>query len=184
MDRLGDQLLAGPAFAGDEDGGVGLGDPLDQPVDPPHRLAAAIQRAEVAELAQVSAQARDVRLQRVGALDVRQHASQPVAVERFRQIVEGTALQGCDRGLRGSVTGHDDILGVAESVRVADQGEAVSVGERQIDEHRIDGGLREGLARLLERRHFEAAKPFALDERDECTALVDLVFDDQQRQLG
>ncbi len=52
MDRLGDQFLAGAAFAGHQDVDPAAGDFLDEVVDPLHRLAFADQTAEGVTLAE------------------------------------------------------------------------------------------------------------------------------------
>src|SRR5207302_4771766 len=56
MNRLRDELLAGPRFAGDEDGGTGGRGLLDNLVNLAHLGAVADKRAERAVLAQLSAQ--------------------------------------------------------------------------------------------------------------------------------
>ena len=56
VDRFGHPLLARAALAQDQDGGVAVGQILDQPIDPLHRLAAADDAAETPPLLQPAAQ--------------------------------------------------------------------------------------------------------------------------------
>ena len=87
----GDHLLAGAALAGDEDGGVGLGDGADDVEHAAERLF----------VADDSAGGR-------AAEGVRQNVAQRLGRERLGEKVRGAGAHQLDRGLHRAVPGQDD----------------------------------------------------------------------------
>ena len=105
----GDQLLAGAAFAGDEDGDVGGGDLFDQAEDLAHGLArAADHGAEDAGLAQAAA--GDFQLDCGIALagGVGEDGAQAGGVDGLLQEVVGAELHGVNGDLDGALGGQQD----------------------------------------------------------------------------
>src|SRR5262249_15479480 len=128
VDRLGDDLLAGAALAGDEDRDVGVLDPVDQRVDLPHRRARA-DEAGVAEVAaelgagllQVAPRRRELfgpRVEALGGLVPRRGQLGVGALELLRaaaELVEQTRALDRDRGLVGERRQGRELLAEAEA---------------------------------------------------------------------
>jgi len=94
VQRPGDQLLPGTAFAGDHDGQIGPHQPGDRTIDLLHRRRPADQR-QAAHRARPNWAPGALRRRAERALD---HGHQLAQIERFRQILEGAALGRLDRG--------------------------------------------------------------------------------------
>ena len=141
MDRLGAELLAGPALAGDEDRGAALCRAFDHVVDRPHRQRGANEAAKSAVLGDVvrRGEAFEVpSLQRVSHRD-----QEAVRGERLDDEVVGTLAHRIDRDLDRAVRGHDDHrAGQAALLDRAQDLDAVDVGQFKIEKTRHRGSSR------------------------------------------
>ena len=61
MDGAGDQILPDTAFASDQDGGVGIGDALDDGADGPHARMTIEKRKGIDELFHIAPRQRKLR---------------------------------------------------------------------------------------------------------------------------
>src|ERR1700761_3505111 len=137
MDRLGGDLLADTAFAGDEDGGAALGGALDDGVGGLHR-----QRRADEALEGVGFEDRGGGLDQSGqpaALqNVAQGGAQPLGGEGLHEEVVGAAAHGVDRQGDRAMGGDDDnrdVLGLGADL--AQQFHAAAVGQADIQQHRL-----------------------------------------------
>ena len=152
MQRLGDELLAGPRLAGDEDGGVAAGDLADELEDLQHRLrraddALALGRA----LAQLQSKCADLEAH-VGVLeDPAQRGEEVVDLERLGDVVVGAVLHGLDRrGAAAEGRHHDHLELIVLALQLAQDRQPVLVRELDVHHHEVRtllliGHRREGL---------------------------------------
>src|SRR5690606_21158106 len=108
VDQARDQLLAGPALAGDEHGrrvARDLGGDLER-ARHGRRLGDDLTVASLD--ADFLAQPRDLAAQRFTLLRLAQRQYELVRTERLRQVVVRAGFHGVDRELDAAVRGHDD----------------------------------------------------------------------------
>jgi hypothetical protein len=182
VDVAGQDLLAGAALAGDEDGGVGGGDGLGEADD----------LEEGAVLPDGPALARGVAaldllleghvlvLELAGLGGAAAEGDEVVVGEGFLEVVEGAAVDGLDGGLEGGLGGHEDDgdLGVpipdgGQDVHAGDAGHA-DVGDDDV--RRPSSQRLQGLFPLVRDRHLE---PLAAEEDLQGVEDGGLVVDDQ-----
>ena len=108
MDGLGDQLLAGAAFAGDQHGGIGVGHAFHDAQDLLQQGAAADDVVEGEAVVERPAQLGVLAVQ----LSLLDHPVDLVpqldVVERLLQVVQRALLDGLDRRLDGAEGGQED----------------------------------------------------------------------------
>ena len=106
VDRLAHQLLADPGLAEDQHGHRGVGDPLDQRVDPLHRGVEHDRRA-------------------LGRRGARHPAGAQAGAQHADQGLDGGAVVGAQRGRRGGL----DVGGAREVEQALDRRRAVLAAE-------------------------------------------------------
>jgi hypothetical protein len=111
VESAGDQFLAGSAFAGDEDGTVGVGNLLDEFKYLSQRLATADDAVEFMSRPQFVLKKSIFPSKAAVFNGLPDKASDDVEVfllEGLLQVPEGSRLQGLDRAFGTAVTGDDD----------------------------------------------------------------------------
>ena len=150
VDRLGAKLLAGAAFAGDEDGGAARRDAFDDVVDRAHRQRGAEEAVKLALLGNLVGGRQGLQLpslQRVAHGD-----DQPVGRERLHHEVVRAFAHRLDRDFHRAVRGDDDDRrGQVARLDPAQDVEPVGVGQLDVEQHHVGDGLVENLDRVLSR---------------------------------
>ena len=180
MNGLGDEFLAGAAFAADEHGGAGGGDLGDEIEQLLHAVALADDTREIEALFERALElevffAQPARLD--GLRDLREEL---IIGPGFGDVIHGTALEGGAGHVNGAVRGdeHDGEMRVA-AANFLEQIESVAVGQAHVEEQEVEGMLFElgksGFA------GFSAgdAVPFAFKEQLEPFANFRFVVDNQ-----
>ena len=108
VDGPGDQLLAGPALALEEDRAPGRGGRLDQLEDGLHGLALADDVGEAEALAELVLEADVLVLEALALEGLLEHEQEIVVLEGLLDVVEGADLHGRDGRLDRAVGGDDD----------------------------------------------------------------------------
>ena len=180
MDGLGDHLLAGARFAGDQHRG-GRGRRLfDGAVDLPHHRGVADHAAEAALLAKLAAQFAQFAEGVLAFGRLAQQDFEPLHVDRFRQVVVGAFLDGFDRRFDGPLRRQQDDGEIAQLIaQHAQEGEAIHVRHDEIgdDDRRPEG-------RDLLERIFTVAGTFGViapgpDQFGQAVERAAIVFYDQ-----
>ncbi len=147
MDGIGDEFLARAALAGDEDGGIGLGDKGDLLEHPLHRSRAPEECGGTPDGLAIDGLARGGRALQ-GPLD---DMHRLIEIERFGQVVERPCCQRSHRDIETAKCRHDDDRRrVRREVANPPQG-VHAVNPRQADIHQHHIGrppLRTGNRRL------------------------------------
>jgi hypothetical protein len=156
VDRVGDQLLADAVLALDQDVGVALGDRFDQLEELAHLLALADDVREgvlIAHLLLQPLMLRALDLQIGGAIENRDDAR---GIEiRLLEEVERAGLPRLEGpGDRADAADHDHLRRVVDRLQLAQQVDAVRVGQHQVDQHHVRTPAAENLhgARSFRRR--------------------------------
>ena len=137
MDRLGDELLAGAGLSIHEHRRGRRRGLLDDAIDRAQGRRVADHLAETAVVLQLAAQARDVA-QRVLALgDVRQQRTEPLRIDRLRQVVVRAFLHRRHGGVDAALGGNQHEREVGKLLLdAAKQLEAVHPRHHHVGEHR------------------------------------------------
>ncbi len=167
VDRVGDQLLADAVLALDQDVGVALGHRLDQLEQLAHLLALADdvrERVLIAHLLLQPLVLRALDLQVGRAIEDRDDAG---GIEiRFFEEEERAGLAGFERARdRADAADHDHLRRVVDRLQLAQQRDAVDVGQHQIEQHHVGPPRAEQFyrARADQRgAHFVAGRAAAL----------------------
>jgi hypothetical protein len=160
VERARHHLLAGAALAGDEDGRVGLGHPLEQRINRLHGGAGSQELVELLRSRHGLAQPLDLVAQ-VTMLDRSlEGQGQGIDVEGLGDEVVGPGADGRDRGFQAAECGydHDRQVGAVghHALAKADAGHPphVQVGDDDVEVGALHGGQR--LFRHRERAHLES----------------------------
>jgi hypothetical protein len=179
MDFTGEDVLAGTAFAGEQNGGItcgGLAGGIEQLA---HRGAAGFQERTVldgfAQNAVLDAEAADFERAFDDVLDLLER-------ERLGQVIEGAGLHRFNRVFDGGVSGHQDhgdignlAAGLLEQLDAVDPGHPVvsedqieRVGAGQLNQSLLSGLGRAGLiaAALKEGREMRTDVFFVVNDQD------------------
>jgi hypothetical protein len=176
VERGGDQLLARPRLALDEDGGVRRRGGADDGAHLPH-LRVVAEDAEVVGLARERALEQAVLAPHLLELQraLRQH-DDLLGRERLLDVVEGSALDGLDGGVERAVRAHQNHLRLGRvGLDAREQADAVRVGQAQVNEDEVEragGQKRLGVAHRPGRRHLPALLAEDEFERAPHTRLV------------
>ncbi len=190
VDGAGDELLAGAALAGDEDGGVGRRDLPDGLVD-------ALHGGRGADDGLVALDRGDL----IGHDDFLAHGAGGVEgaaeevlelgdVEGLEDVIVGAELHRLDGGLRGAVGGHhDDDLPGGHLADLLEGLEAVLGPHPDVHDDDVDGAVLgqlalEDLQALVARFGAEDLDRLGFEEALEGVVDVLLVVDHQQARLG
>src|SRR5579864_7937814 len=180
MHRLGDEFLAGPGLAADEDRGVGRCGLLDDFVHFLHRPALADHLAERAVLPQLLAEHPDLAQCAMPLDDLVEQDPKPLRIDGLRDVIVRAELDRLDRRFdRALGREQDDGDFRVLLLQRLEQVEAAHTRHHQVgdDDRRTDRRRQlEGLFTVAGRRHLEAP---ALHELLEADALGRLVFDDK-----
>ena len=145
MNAAGDQLLARAGFAEDQDGGVGGGNPLDQLLDPLHRLAFAHDVRAAFDRGETLFQRNGLVEQGPLIGHFLQDAGHHRKLGRLGEEVEGAAAQRLDRFLHAAVTGADDHFGFGRDFfDVRDDIPPGEAGHAEVDNGRVERVLLHG----------------------------------------
>jgi hypothetical protein len=179
VDRPGDQILAGPGFAGDENGAARRRDLANQIVDALHGGRAALDLFDPGRLLGDLAEITILPLVPRQLERSPDQAFENVDVEGLAQVVDGSELHCLDGGLDRSVgRQHDHGHAFVELAQLAHELDSVDPRHLQIREHQR-GGFRpkrgECLLRIFECPRFEP-QPLDQDLQDPPGAAV--VVDD------
>jgi hypothetical protein len=183
VERAGDELLAGAAFALDEDGGVGAGDAAEE--GPEFLDGRALAEELTAGVFGVLAE-EAVDLDEVGVLGgLLEDEIDLVRGEGFDEVVEGAVAHALDGGLDGAKAGDDDDEGAlgAGGDGFEEVG-AFAVREADIDEEEVEGIAGEaclGLGEGSDGRDLVAAEAELLFE---VLADDEVVFEDEDALEG
>ena len=172
VERLRDELLAGPALADDQHGRIGRRDSRHRGKQLLHRLRAPDQPAE-ARLRRTAA----------GLRHPRQDALQPLRVQRFRQVVDGTETHRIHRAFDRAVAGDQHDVALLGDRLLGQQLHPASVRQHKVHEDEI-GHRVEMLARFGEARRERGGESVAGDEIRECGTGGRVVVDDQGMRHG
>ncbi len=140
MHGAADKLFAGSGFAVDENSAVGGGHELDLLAKGLHGDGLAGDGAA----SELAGELLVVLAHLAGAHGVLDHDERAVEGERFLEEVVCAELGGAGRGFDGAVTADDDDLGDVGAVEGADLGEgveAVAVGEPDVEQDDVVGGV-------------------------------------------
>jgi len=135
VDGFGDEFLAGAAFAGDKDGGVGFGDECDLFEDGLHGGGLADEDGSDGVggfgWRTIGRGTFDESFDETGG---------GVEVEGFGEVFGGTAVNGADGGLQSPKGGHDDDwdLKIA-GAEAFEESEAVDAGHPNVEEDDVGG---------------------------------------------
>ena len=142
MDRFGDQLLAGAAFALQQHGGAAGRDLRDQVEDAQHGVALADDVLEVVALLEGALELDDLFFGAAAADGGAHVGQQLLVVPGLLDEVGGARLHGVDGVLHRAVGGdHDDRqLGVALA-NVLQHLDAIAVGHGEVEQHQVEGAL-------------------------------------------
>lgn len=185
MDRPGDERLAGPALAGDQHGGLGVGDALDDVVDPQHAVVAAddvLQSEPQVELG----------LQRFVLFDHLPLVERPLdgqfqlgVDQRLGEKIERPGADRLDGRIDRAVAGDEDHRRARRSLpAMGEHLEAVAVAEPDVAQRHVVGFPFEGRDRLgLAHRRVELIALVAKPVGHRVQHLT-IVVDQQQRALG
>ena len=163
VDRLGAELLAGAAFAGNEDRGAALGGAFDDVVDRAHRQRGADQPGKPAVFGDVAGGGETFQpapVQRVPDRD-----QQAVGGERLDDEVVGALAHRLDRGIDRAVRGNDDHRrGQAAPADRAQDLDAVHVGQFEVEQDDVGNGVASSASarrryRRRTTRHPAASRP-------------------------
>ena len=131
------------------------------------------------ERAQFGAQVLDLCRQLRRPRDARQHAAKMRQVDRLQQVVGRTVAHRLDRAFERGVTGDDDDLCFAFARRrIAQQLEAVAVGQDQVEQNDV-GRRRQKVACALQRIGAGGREAVVGDELGQRFGSVRVVVDDQ-----
>ena len=152
--RVGDQLLAGAVLALDEDVRLAGRDALDELEEVLHLLALADDVLELVAILQLRLELLvlvDQRLLLDGLLEL---VEQPLGVDRLLEEVERAGLHRLDRPRDVALPGDDDDFGFGvELLELADQLDAVDVGQHHVGDDRVGTpGLEQLLAARADER--------------------------------
>src|SRR5213594_370725 len=141
VDGPRDQLLAGSALAGDQDGGRRPGDLRDQAVELLDRGMPTDDLVEDVRARQLGAQECDLALERPALEGAARQRQDLVLLEGLGQIVEGAELHGGHRGANGLHGGNEDHLDAfVEGLDALEHLDAVHPGQADVEEDEVDGG--------------------------------------------
>src|SRR5262249_20995922 len=151
VDRPGDQLLAGPGLAGDEDGRLARGHASHQIGDGPQRAGHADELVEAVRLIELGAQERaldPMTPRRERPTDTQLHL---LRVEGLLEIVEGALLHRLDGPLDRSVRRQEDHRGIEiEALHDLEEVQPAAARHPEIADDQVDLALAE---QRLGRRH-------------------------------
>ena len=166
MNRAGDDFLAGPGLAGDQDRAVRAGHRLEHVKERLHRPALSEDAAESIALLELRAQVRVLRLQPPLLERLVKHVHQLVELKWLRNEVRRAPLDRIHGVFHGAIAGDDDAddAGIAFD-RGLDHVRAVDAGHPEVGDDDVEGELFEELEGALAAfglRHLEAAlaEPF------------------------
>ena len=150
MNGAGDQLLAGAALAGDDDGGGRPRHLRDETVELLHLGVLADQLVEVVLPRQLRAEERHFALQRALLERAPHQREQIVLVEGLGQVVEGAQLHRVDGGADGLDRGDQDHLdAVVHGFDALEHFDAVHLGKADVEKHEVHRAGAEPVERLL-----------------------------------
>ena len=149
MEGLGDQLLAGAAFASNEHGRLEWGNHRDGAQRGLHFGSAPDDVFETEADTDLGAQRLDLTYQRRGLHGAFDDEQQLVDVKWFGDIVEGAELHGGDRGFHRLGGGkHDDLRGRRVFLDLLQDLEAVEARHQDVEQDDIERPLLDQLERL------------------------------------
>ena len=138
MDGVGDQLLAGAVLALDEDVRFARRHALDQLEELLHLLALADDVLELVAILQLLLELLVLVDQRLLLDRLLELVEQPLGVDRLLEEVERAGLDRLDRARDVALAGDDDDLGFGvELLELADQLDAVHVGQHHVGDDRV-----------------------------------------------
>ena len=137
MHAASNELLAGAALAGDAHRHAGRGNAMDLLVHRLHRSRTPPEGAEVTALRQLVLPRRSVPLDLRGSHDPGQHALQLLGAHRLDEVVRRSETQGLDRSLDAGMSGDQDDFRLLDELVVAEQLEAVPIGQLDVQQHEI-----------------------------------------------
>ena len=138
MNRFGDQFLAGPGFAGNQDGGATGGHLGDKVEHLHHALALADNGGEAVALFQRPLQLRVLIGQALPGDYPRDFDQQLFVIPGFGQIVGGAQLHGLHGRFHRTVGGDHEHRGVPVTLpQVTQHFHAGFIGHHQIQQHQI-----------------------------------------------
>jgi hypothetical protein len=145
----GDYFLAGPAFPGDEHGGLGGRHHFDQLRHLLHGGALADQFGQREDFLEIFAQAHHLAARALVLERVGYQVRKLVGVDRLRDVVVGAVLQSLHRGVHGRIPCHDDDREVRIGLAQARlQLHPVHSRHFDIDQRDIELGLLDDFERL------------------------------------
>ena len=179
--RAGQDLLAGPALAGDEHGGVVAGHPARDVQQIAHRLALRHHQILDHAGAQRGAERLDLLAQLLPLLGLPDGHGDFVGAERLVEVVVRAFAHRGERAVFGTVGAHHDEQGRATLAAVAAQeGDPVHLGHPDVAENQVEGLRSDPAERLLGvglGRHLVAR---FLQQQRERLAKPGVVVNDQQ----
>ncbi len=138
VDRVGDELLAGPVFAFDEDVRVAAGDVLDELEQILHPLALADDVRELELVLELLFQLQVLGLQVLPLNRLPEQGQDPVGFDRLLEEVGGARLDRIHRLRNRAVAGDDDHFDVGlQLLEPLEQVESVHVRQHHIGDYRI-----------------------------------------------
>ena len=141
VDGPRDQLLAGSALAGDQDGGRRPGDLRDQAVELLDRGMPTDDLVEVVRARQLGAQECDLALERPALEGASRKRQELVLLEGLGQIVEGAELHGGHCGAHGLHGGDEDHLdALVERLDALEHLDTVHPGQSDVEQDEVDRG--------------------------------------------
>src|SRR5713226_1987837 len=142
MNGLGDELLAGTAFAADQDGGTGRRDLGDEVEQRQHLFAFADNVGEIEALLEGALELHVFFAQAAGFHGLRDLREELVVGPRLGDVVHGAALEGGARHIDGAVRGdqNDGKVRIA-AANFFQEVEAVAVGKADVEQQQIVGAL-------------------------------------------
>ena len=180
MDRLGHELLAGAALAGDEHDGVGRRDAHDAPEHLAHALRAADDVLELVPVLELAREKGDLAGEPPIVERLCDLHEKLLLGERLLDVVERAEAHRLDGALDGAVRGHHDDLGHRLGIfRRAKDVDAVFRPHAQIGEHDVVGAGRASLCPLLAVGRFVDFVTRTPQHHRERRAHVALVVDDE-----
>lgn len=139
VEGVGDEFLAGTAFAFDEDGGAGGGDLLDAFEDPLHGCGVAEEFVEAEAVVDLALEGGVFLFEVSAAEGAADEEVEFLDIDWFGDEVPCTAAHGFDGGVDAAVGGHhDDDWGVREGEGGVDELHAVVGTEAEVGDHDVD----------------------------------------------
>ena len=162
VELAGDHFFAGAVFAGDEHGGSGWGDALDELAQAGHRGAATEEIAVTAVL--LAEVAVDLDELAVGVGFFEDDLNLP-GREWLDEVIESACAHAGDGAFDGAVAGHhDDERSVGQGADAFEKLLAVAVGQAHVEHDEVECFLREHGFGLRDRARDGDGEFFALKE--------------------